>query len=77
MLDLYGNVSERYEAPMLAGWPRLLEVRTLAFKLSSLGSNLGRAINCHLVVLQTEWFVNVCAVLQIDVKLGVPSAGIS
>ena len=58
-------------------WQDGLEVRTLASKLSSLGLNPDPAMNCHPDVSQAGWFIDVCAVPRMDVKLGVPSAGIS
>ena len=42
----------------------------------ALGSNLGPAPNCHPGVSQARRSVNVCAVPQMDVKLGVSSASI-
>jgi len=46
-------------------------------KLSSHGLNPNPAINCHSSVSQAGWFISVCAVPQMDVKLGVTSFGIS
>ena len=54
-----------------------LEVCTLNSELSSLGLNLGPAINSHPAVSQAGAFINVCAVPRMDVKLGVPSAGMN
>ena len=54
-----------------------LEVRTLVSQLSGLGLNPDPVINCRPGVSQAGWFINVCAVLQMDVKLDVPFAGIS
>ena len=52
------------------GWQDGREVRALTSKLSRMGSN-------HSGVSEAGRFINVRAVDQMDVKLGVPSAGIS
>ena len=57
-----------------AGKSRGMHARS---KLSSLGLNPDPAINCHLGVSQAGWFINVCAVPWMDVKLGITSADIS
>ena len=61
------------------GWQDGLDLgeRTLASKLSRLGSNPDPAINCHPGVSQAGLFINVCAVSRMDVKLGMLAAGIS
>ena len=53
------------------GWQDGLEVGTLASDLSSLGLNPDVAINCHHGVSQTVKGFNVCAVLQMNVQLGI------
>ena len=59
------------------GWQDGLEVGTLTSELSSLGLNPDTAINCHRHVSQTGKGINVCAVLQMNVQLGIPSHSIS
>ena len=49
----------------LIGWAR----DTHASKLASLGLNLNPAINCHPGVSQAGWFISVCTVHRMDIKL--------
>ena len=60
-----------------ADWKDVREVYTLVSKLAGLDCHPDSAMNCHPGVSQTGGFIHVCAVLRMDVKLGVPSAGIS
>ena len=54
------------------GWQDGLEICTLDSELSSLGClNLDPTINCHPGVSQVGGGINVCAVPQMAVKLGV------
>ena len=62
---------------LTSGWKDDGEVWTITSELSSLDLHLGLAINYHPGVSQEGWDINVCAIPQMDVKLDVPSAGIS
>ena len=59
---------KRYLCMVRCSWQCGQEVDTLTCKLSNLGSNLDPAINCHPSVSQVGWFINGCAVPQMDVK---------
>ena len=76
IIDVISAFHSRYIIAGLAGWPRCT-VSTFASKMSRLGLNPDPAINCHPSVSQAGPFINVCAVPRIDIKLDVPSAGIS
>ena len=66
-----------YQCGCLVGWQDGQEVRTLTSKLSRLGWTHDPALNCHPSVSQAGWYINTCAIPGMDIKLGVPSAGIS
>jgi len=53
------------------GWQDGLEVDTLVPELSHLGLNPDTAINCHRGVSQIGKGINVCAVLRMNVQLGI------